>query len=698
MLVHTSKWIDAFKKQLLRRKHILLYGNIHDQCLFNGNYFALSDFLQTFFQENGFEIVLRYDQVDGFRFSGEGNEEYPIESCNSLPEAPRAKFREIVNCLIRGKFQEGSPVSAGLPSNLLSDDSASAGLSPVSMFSDDDPLAPPPRGLPNMVGNSSSVDAPLPPREAFSQIRLLLKSIGVPFAAVVELGDILTNQPDRYSDEERNLVAVLKKATIEASVIRKGKLSGFRNTLVILAGELKRVPEWLYMENPFVSLVQIPRPLKEERFSYAMNFLKPRGGSSGFNGGEHIVDDDLPHIAEEMADLTDGFQAMELEGLRVTSHTSGIRVHRGDVRRLVDFFKFGLREDPWENLNEEKVKSARVVLSERVIGQPKAVDSVVTMLTSGKIGISMAGGVGGGKPRGIFFFVGPTGVGKTELAKALTELVFGDEKAFARFDMSEYKEEHAAEKLAGAPPGFVGYEEGGQLTNRVISQPHSILLFDEIEKANPRVLDKFLQILEDGRLTDGKGQTAYFNQTAIIFTSNIGASDLTDPSTGTIIRDGIMKKIQEKGTSSFSYEQVEKHFKEEVEFYFASKIGRAELLSRLGDNIVVFDTLRPDFVHQIGKKFLALLKRSAQEKIRIDLDFGLSVPEFLLKRMKEEDNLLYGGRRIKNLLETIIERPLNRWIFEKFKKPSELSGKIVKVDLSEEGEFHATVISCQELI
>jgi len=136
--------------------------------------------------------------------------------------------------------------------------------------------------------------------------------------------------------------------------------------------------------------------------------------------------------------------------------------------------------------------------------------------------------------------------------------------------MSEYKEEHASEKLAGAPPGFVGYEQGGILTNRILERPYSILLFDEIEKAHPKVLDKFLQILEDGRLTDGKGQTAYFNQTMIIFTSNIGASDLTDPQTGAIIRNAIMTEVHRQGVSSFTYAQVDAHFRSEVHWHFTS--------------------------------------------------------------------------------------------------------------------------------
>lgn len=295
---------------------------------------------------------------------------------------------------------------------------------------------------------------------------------------------------------------------------------------------------------------QAARPSKEERRQFAINFLRPGPASGGFYSGDRInaqrpaleEPSELEHIADEFADLTDGFQAMDLEALRHTSWRERIPLQMREVWRLVDFFKFGMRHDPWEQLKPDKVRRAREELSLAVIGQPVAIKAVTTMLTAARVGLNMSADAAGrtGRPKGVFFFVGPTGVGKTELAKALTRLVFGDPGAFARFDMSEYKEEHDAEKLVGAPPGFVGYEEGGQLTNRVLEKPYSILLFDEIEKAHPRVLDKFLQILEDGRLTDGKGQTAYFNQTAIVFTSNIGASDLTDTQTGVRLREGIM--------------------------------------------------------------------------------------------------------------------------------------------------------------
>jgi len=545
------------------------------------------------------------------------------------------------------------------------------------------PMAPPPRGNPGAVGPRMNTRVSL--EDAFGNLRALVSQTANPAAAVVDLADMITSDATRYSGEERNALVLLKKSTLEASLIREGSLAGCRNTLVILARDLQRVPEWLYHNNPTVSMIQVSRPSKDERRLFAQRFL------IGFYGGDRInskpsapgTPSELDNLAEEFAELTENFRALELDALRGASWRDRIPVKTKEMWRLVDFYKFGLRDDPWEQMGREKVLKAKTELPRTVIGQPRAVEAITTMLTTARIGLTIGGSSGrSGKPKGIFFFVGPTGVGKTELAKAMTKLVFGDEKAFARFDMSEYKEEHAAEKLAGAPPGFVGYEEGGQLTNRVMENPHSILLFDEIEKAHPKVLDKFLQILEDGRLTDGKGQTAYFNQTAIIFTSNIGASDFTDPQTGAIIRRGIMNQVKAGNASDFSWEQVENHFRTEVDWHFTTRIGRAELLNRLGDNIVVFDLLRPEFIELIGDKFLKQLSECAIEKYRLTLKFLPSTLNVLRQKMERGDNLLFGGRRIKSLLESLVERPLNSWIFENIPDTNQLAGQTLEIGIT----------------
>ena len=639
----SARWIQDFEKQLYRRCHIILYGNIHDQFLWRGTYQGTEYFLQTYFQDLGFDIFGRYDPIDGFTFP---------------QETMREQFEQISQQrLIQ---QVSNPQPDPIPNN---------------------PLNPPPRRNPGAAIPRSN-NQRIAPEEAFGNLRAVINQSQKSVAMVIDLGDMLTANPDHYGAEERNALVLLKKCTLEAAIIREGELTGYRNTIIIVASDFKRVPVWFHNHNPFVSIVKITRPNKDERKQFILSF-----GVQGFYGGNQIGND-LENLAEDFAELTDGFQTMDLEALRHTSWKERIPLVNNSLLRLIDFYKFGQKDEPFEKIDSEKIAQAQQQLSNFVIGQNQAVNAVTTMLTNAKVGISMSNISGrNSKPKGIFFFVGPTGVGKTELAKSLSRLIFGDEEAFARFDMSEYKEEHAAEKLAGAPPGFVGYDEGGILTNRVIERPYSILLFDEIEKAHPKVLDKFLQILEDGRLTDGKGQTAYFNQTVIIFTSNIGASDLSDPQTGTIIRNGIMPVVQKIGSANFTYQQVADHFTSEVNWYFTSRIGRAELLNRLGDNIVVFDLLRSEYVIKIGQKFLRMLSESALDKHQLTLNFDNSVLEILSLAMEQGDNLLFGGRRIKTMLESLVERPLNAWLFAHYPDLNALKGKNLTFGIDSNNEL-----------
>lgn len=660
----SARWIQDFHKHLYRRQHIILYGNIHDQFLWRGTYQSTALFLSQYFQELNFGVVVRYDPIDGLTF-------------------PQSEMRTTFDRLARQHLQGHSNTFSPDPTPIPALDSASnPAPGSTSAQATVNPGSPPRRQGPGALLQGMGVNQRLVPEEAFGRLRSVMSQTEVPTVAVIDLGDMLTADPDRYGAEERSALMLLKKCTLEAAVIRQGTLMGYRNTVILLASDLPRVPVWFHANNPYVALVQVTLPNSEERQQFFHRF------GTSFFGSEGLTPVSLTAAAEELAELTDGFQTLDLEALRHTSHRERIPLDPRNLLRLVDFYKFGQRDEPFEQLSPEKVHRVQAELTQAVIGQPRAVEAVTTMLTSAKVGISMSQVQGRNcRPKGVFFFVGPTGVGKTELAKSLTRLIFGDESAFARFDMSEYKEEHAAEKLAGAPPGFVGYEEGGHLTNRVLERPYSILLFDEIEKAHPKVLDKFLQILEDGRLTDGKGQTAYFNQTVIIFTSNIGASDLSDPQSGAIVRRGIMSAVQSHGVEQFTYHQVESHFRQEVAWYFTSRIGRAELLNRLGDNIVVFDLLRTQFVAAIGQKFLRQLAASAQEKHGLTLTFLPSVLEYLAQRMAEADNALFGGRRIKTLLESLVERPLNRWLFEAYPELGQLRGLALQVGLEGGGSL-----------
>jgi ATP-dependent Clp protease ATP-binding subunit ClpA len=257
----------------------------------------------------------------------------------------------------------------------------------------------------------------------------------------------------------------------------------------------------------------------------------------------------------------------------------------------------------------------------------------------------------GGRPRGIAFLAGPTGVGKTELAKTITSLLFGDESAYIRFDMSEFSAEHSDQRLIGAPPGYIGYDVGGELTNAIRERPFSLLLFDEIEKAHPRILDKFLQILDDGVLTSGRGDRVYFSEALIVFTSNLGIYRL-EP-------DG--SRVANVSPED-AYADVQAKVRAEIERHFKTVLNRPEILNRIGDNIVVFDFIRLEIAQQIFSGMIdgVLSDVAAAQGITVTID---QASRDRLRAMCLAD-LSNDGRGIRNKVETNLVNPLARVLFD----------------------------------
>jgi hypothetical protein len=418
----------------------------------------------------------------------------------------------------------------------------------------------------------------------------------------------------------------LRAAMDEAAVPERprGRTPYARNGILLTVGDLSRLPAWLHEEDPRVVTLQLNRPDQAERRLW-LGLLREQ-----FHG--------LPPDAdlEPLVAATDGLSAWEIDALARTSVIRAVPADRPD--RLMAAHRYNVRVNPWERLDAAIVADGARRLSSEVIGQDHAVDAVAEALKAAFVGVDFGSG-GAARPRGVFFFVGPTGVGKTQLAKSVAKLLFGDEEACIRFDMSEYREEHAAERLAGAPPGYVGHERGGELTRRVRERPFSVLLFDEIEKAAPSVLDKFLQILEDGRMTDGRGMTTHFSQTLIIFTSNIGAGEMWDLAPGN--PDGP------------DYEQLRRHFTERVEEKFRA-MSRPEIFGRLKPGIVVFDMLRTAHVAGIADGMVDQLVESAREQrglvVRVD---RAAVRAWMVECMRDPEVAKYGGREIRNRLDRL---------------------------------------------
>ena len=306
-------------------------------------------------------------------------------------------------------------------------------------------------------------------------------------------------------------------------------------------------------------------------------------------------------------------------------------------------------------------------LHERVIGQNDAVDAIANAVRRSRSGISDPN-----KPMGSFMFLGPTGVGKTELAKALADFLFDDERNIVRIDMSEYMEKHSVSKLIGAPPGYVGFEDGGQLTEAVRRRPYSVVLFDEIEKAHPDVFNIMLQLLDDGRLTDSKGRTVDFKNTVIIMTSNVGSQYIQDSLNFDKDKIGFDKdkKKKEPVKENFDYEQIKKKIDSEFHLHF-----KPEFLNRI-DEIIIFRRLeKQDMGKIIDIQLKTILKRLADKKISIEL--SEKAKDFLADKGYEP---AFGARPLKRALQTYLLNPLSSQLIA----GNFAEGDKIKIDLDKD--------------
>jgi ATP-dependent Clp protease ATP-binding subunit ClpA len=636
----SAEWLRRFDDLACCGYSVLLTGNTGDRHMAtlaketDPSWLPTGELITRMCQGLGYELILRYNRKEGTVL---------VDPANMLPLYHRARQD-------RGASEQPPPSPPELGGRESSASGTAGSSAPITPL----PSRPRPEG--------SKLGAPAKERDqAIHHIATMLSQNEVATVVILDYADrLFTNNS---MDKDLEDIIGLRRACERANYIRQGHaLAGRKNLLVLITtGALAGVPSYLYQNHPQLVILEIPKPGRADRVRFIEQKL------SNFCGGAVISGEQRERVISDLADLTDGMMVEELGKLVRLSVIREIRVDE-DSKQVVNQLKYGERRDPWKDLDPTKIAQAEETIGRRILGQAAAVRVVARSLKHAKVGLSCDPSARG--PKDVLLFAGPTGTGKTESAKSMAELLFGDSSNMTRLDMSEYREQHAAERLAGAPPGYVGYEEGGQLTNAVRAKPYQLILLDEIEKGHKCVWDKLLQVLEDGRMTDGRGQTAFFENTVLVFTSNVGAPSLIDTFKAQIER-GVLPK----------YEEVRSHMLDAVREYFTSQVGRPEVFSRIGEErIVVFDLLRPDIVRSITRKFMDALVASAARQ-DIDLRCDASVEDFMSKEMLKANNLLMGGRRIKTLIKSIVENPLTDWI----SREARPSGMKLDISLSGDG-------------
>ncbi len=590
-----SKWHRELELFSAVKPLIILEGNVLDQYRYpvagsiaEDALVPLPEYLQGFLADNGYEQVVYYSNLVGFM--------------NPYQPAQLTAFAQHNGCRV---------ASGAIPAEFKGNTQETA---------------------PNII------------RRAMAQ--------GTKATAIVmELASHYIVTPERMDQHDVNSFNLLMQSAMTAATVRT-PMGRRQNLLILLVSKLNDLPAWFYLNNPLCKTILLEAPDREER----KRLISGSAWPTFFDSTVYRTDmpyyeqhpEELAQLREKFVGLTEGLTFTELDAMRRLSKQECTPIR--DLCSIVDLYKYGIKENPWATLSMDSLRTAKQDFQKRIKGQDPALErtlDVVKRAVTGMNGLSSSTA----KPKGVLFYAGPTGTGKTETAKALAEKLFGDESACSRFDMSEYGQSHSDQKLLGAPPGYVGYEAGGQLTNAIKKNPFAVVLFDEIEKAHPSILDKFLQILEDGRLTDGQGHTVYFSETIIIFTSNLGM----------YVKDELGRRHQNV-TMDMDYAEVEKRLRQAIEDHFKLELGRPEILNRIGENIVIFDFIRQEAGQAILRSQVNKIVRRMEEQKRI----RITITDEAYQQLADAalSDLSNGGRGVGNQVEALLINPLSRWLFD----------------------------------
>jgi ATP-dependent Clp protease ATP-binding subunit ClpB len=533
-----------------------------------------------------------------------------------------------------------------------------------------------------ILGGRMKDVAPARSLRSLGELISLVTRADEPIALILLSASRLVRDVTQLSEEEFDFYRqVDTTARGSQPVDRKDNNRSLYNPVVWVLDSERDVPRWFALRNEALRSIVLPVPDSGERRALAERLVPQLGGTG---------EPSLSAAAKVLAEQTAGMPLVALSRTVAIARDQGLGPER--VEDAARSYRVGVTDNPWRAsyltarlraeltaMTRDSADGSDSFLRTRVIGQEVAVRKALDILVRSATGLTAAQAQASAtRPRGVLFFAGPTGVGKTELAKALTKLLFDDERFYVRFDMSEFSAEHAADRLIGSPPGYVGYNAGGELTNAVRQRPFSLILFDEIEKAHPRILDKFLQLLDDGRLTDGQGETVYFTESVIVFTSNLGVySDSEEPDgAGGTVR--VRRPTVDR--ASVSYAEMSAKIEAAIRQYFVLELGRPELLNRIGDNIVVFDYIDA----ATGELVLELMVRNVIDRVRQEHQIDLRIGERAMQRLKaaclSSETLQLGGRGIGSILETSLVNPLANCLF---RMSDELHDK-VELDLSQD--------------